>query len=113
MPEQFGGKKLADNFRSMLENTIQKAMIESQGIIQEAANELAQEMKGQAKGAAKMLREETRHVRETFGAYTGNNPEGDGTDEKQTIKPEDVGKVEDTMDGKPDPTTSNGTGGSA
>lgn len=90
MPE-IGGKKFASGFRDMLEKTIQKAMVESTAIVQEAANELASEMKAQAKGAARAIRQEAAHVRETFAPYTGNN-EDDG--EK---KPADT-------DGKPDPT---------
>lgn len=73
MPE-IGGKKFAHGFQGMLENTIRKAMVESQKIIQEAADELAEEMKAQAKGAAQAIRAETRTVREAFSPYTGNNP---------------------------------------
>ena len=76
---EIGGKKFANGFRDMLEKTIQQAMRESTAIVQEAANELADEMRSQAKGAARAIREEAAHVRETFQPYTGNNePEADG-----------------------------------
>lgn len=94
MPE-IGGKKFANGFRAMLETTIQKAVAESTAIVQQAATELADEIKAQGLGAARVLREEARHVREAFTPYTGNNEDGEATD------------------GKPDPTLTKSDGGTA
>ena len=101
MPE-IGGKKFASGFQRMLETTIQKAMLESTAIVQEAADELATEMKAQARGAARAIRQEAAHVRQTFEPYTGNNETEDDGEKKSA-----------ETDGKPDPTLTKSEGDAA
>lgn len=90
MPE-LGGKKFAEDFKATLQKQIAAAFAEGQQIIQEATTELTEEIRNQSRGAARIIRAEAQTVREAFAPTTGNNP------------PE-------TEDGKPDPTTSNGSG---
>jgi hypothetical protein len=77
MPEQIGGKKFAEDFRAMVKNELAKAFEQGQAIIREASNELKDAVIEQSKGAARVIRQEAQHVRDSLGEYTGNNPPDD------------------------------------
>lgn len=77
MPE-IGGKKFAEDFRTMLQTEVAKAIEDGRTVVRAAVTDLTDTIREQSKGAAKMIHEEARVVRETFSPTTGNNPpEGD------------------------------------
>lgn len=83
MPD-LGGKKFAEDFKTMLQKEIANAFAEGQQIIKEATAELTEEIKAQSRGAARVIRAEAQTVREAFQPTTGNNPpEGEG--EEKTV----------------------------
>jgi hypothetical protein len=77
MPEQIGGKKFAQDFRDMVQKELAGAFAQGQAIIREATNELKDAVVEQSKGAARVIRQEAQHVRDSLGEYTGNNPPED------------------------------------
>jgi hypothetical protein len=86
MPD-LGGKKFTEDFRTMLQQQVQKAFEDGRKIIQQATTELTDEIKVQSEGAARVIRAETRVIREGFAPTTGNNPpeggEADPTKEQE------------------------------
>ena len=94
MVSEIGGKKLVTDFRSMIQNEVAKALEKGRAKIAEATGELTQEIENSAAGAARVIREEARAVKDGFAEYLGNN------------------QVE-SEDGKPDPTQSQSGGGTA
>lgn len=73
MVSEIGGKKLVTDFRSMIQNEVAKALEKGRAKIAEATGELTREIEESAAGAARVIREEARHVREGFADYLGNN----------------------------------------
>jgi hypothetical protein len=72
MPD-LGGKKFAEDFKTMLQKEIAKAFEDGQRLISDATKELTDEIRQQSKGAASVIRAEARTVREAFQPTTGNN----------------------------------------
>lgn len=77
MPSEFGGRKFASNFRQMIQDELAKAFEEGHAEIRSATQELKDTVREQARGAARVIREEAKHVRDTFGDYTANNAPDD------------------------------------
>jgi len=73
MPE-IGGKKFAEDFKTMLQNEVAKAFSDGRRILQDATDELTQTIREQSAGAARVIRAEAQTVREAFTPTTGNNP---------------------------------------
>lgn len=108
MPSEIGGKKFVSDFKSMIEKEIASALDAGRTIIREATTELKDAISEQSRGAARVIREQAQHIRDEMGEFTGNNPpdeEPPPEGEKQTIKTDEVGKL--------DPTLLNSGGGTA
>lgn len=77
MPE-IGGKKFAEDFKTMLQTEVAKAIEDGRTVVRAAVTDLTDSIRDQSRGAAKVIRAEALAVREAFSPTTGNNPpEGD------------------------------------
>jgi hypothetical protein len=85
MPADLGGKKFAEDFKTMLQKEITKAFEDGRQIVAEATKELTDTIREQSRGAANVIRAEARTVREAFQPTTGNNPPDE--DEKPVENP--------------------------
>jgi hypothetical protein len=85
MPD-LGGKKFAEDFKTMLQKEIAKAFEDGRQSIAEATKELTDTIREQSRGAAKVIRAEAQTVREAFAPTTGNNPLDTEEEEKAVDK---------------------------
>jgi len=92
MVSEIGGKKLVTDFRSMIQREVANALAKGRAQIMAATGELTREIEESAAGAARVIREEARAVKDGFAEYLGNN-------------------APETEEGKPDPTQSQSGGG--
>lgn len=77
MASEFGGRKFASNFRQMIQDELSKAFEEGHKHIKDATQELKDAVREQSRGAARVIREEAKHIRDTFEEYTANNAPDD------------------------------------
>jgi hypothetical protein len=92
MPSEVGGKKFVSDFKAMIHGEVAKALEEGRAVIRDATADLRKAIVEQSHGAARVIRQEARHIRAELGEYTGNNP------------------PDEEADGKPDPTQGSGGG---
>jgi hypothetical protein len=74
MPPDLGGKKFAEDFKTMLQQEIAQAFTDGRKMIAEATKDLTDTIREQSRGAARVIRTEAQTVREAFSPTTGNNP---------------------------------------